>query len=72
MDIKAKIEELAEKIMKDTKLRKQFKTEPIKAIEELVGVDLPDEMMEKIVKGVQAKISADQVSDALGKLKKLF
>ena len=72
MDIKEKIEELAEKILKDKTLQEQFKKEPVKAVEKLLGVDLPDDVVEKIVKGVQAKLSADQVSDALGKLKKLF
>ena len=72
MDIKEKSEEIAEKILKDDALQKQFKKEPVKAIEKLLGVDLPDDVVEKIVKGVQAKISIDTVSDAVGMLKKLF
>lgn len=72
MDIKKTIEELAEKIMKDDSLQAQFKKEPVKALEKLLGVDLPDDVVEKLVKGVQAKISVDKVSDAVGALKKLF
>lgn len=72
MDIKEKIEEIAEKILKSNSLQEQFKKDPVKAVEKLLGVDLPDEIIEKIVKGVQAKVSLDQVSDVVGKLKKLF
>ena len=71
-DIKEKIEELAEKIMKDTALQAQFKKDPVKAAEKLLGVDLPDDVIEKVVEGVQAKISVDKVSGAVDALKKLF
>ena len=71
-DIKGKIEELTEKIMKDSALQAQFKKDPVKAVEKLLGVDLPDDVLEKIVKGVQAKVSVDKVSGAVDALKKLF
>ena len=66
------IEELAEKIMKDTALQAQFKKDPVKAVEKLLGVDLPDDVIDKVVKGVQAKVSVDKVSGAVDALKKLF
>ena len=72
MDIKAKIEELVEKIKKNPALRKKFNTEPVKVVEELVGIDLPDELIEKVVDGVKAKITMDKVGDALGALGGLF
>lgn len=72
MDIKAKITELVEKIKSDKKLQAQFKEDPIKAVESLLGVDLPDDMVEKVVDGVKAKLTADKLSDGLGALKKLF
>ena len=72
MDIKAQIESIVEKIQKDSALQAQFKKDPVKAVEKLLGVDLPDDMLEKIVDGVKAKISLDKVDDALGALKKLF
>ena len=71
-DIKEKIEELDEKIMKDTALQAQFKKDPVKAVEKLLGVDLPDDVIDKVVKGVQAKVSVDKVSGAVDALKKLF
>lgn len=66
MDIKAKIEEIVEKIKSDPALREQFTKEPVKAIEKLIGIDLPDEQIEKIVDGVKAKISLDSITDKLG------
>ena len=71
-DIKEKIEELAEKIMKDSALQAQFTKDPVKAVEKLLGVDLPDDVIDKVVKGVQAKVSVDKVSGAVDALKKLF
>ena len=72
LDIKAEIKKLVDKIQDDPKLMEQFKTEPIKAVEKLLGVDLPDDVIEKIVAGVKAKLSVDKLSDAAGLLKKLF
>lgn len=72
MDIKAKITELVEKIKTDKELQAQFKADPIKAVEKLLGVDLPDDTVAKIVDGVKAKMTADKLADGLGALKKLF
>ena len=72
MDIKAKINEIVEKIQKNPALLKKFQTEPVKVVEELVGIDLPDELIEKVVEGVKAKITMDKVGDALGAISGLF
>ena len=74
MDINVKeiITELVEKISKDAELQALFKKDPIKAVEKLLNVDLPDDLVEKVVDGVKAKLTADKVGDALGALKKLF
>ena len=72
MDIKEEIEKIVEKVQKDDVLRAQFKKDPIKAVEKVLGVDLPDDVIEKIVAGVKAKISIDKVSDVADVLKKLF
>ena len=72
MDIKELIEKAVKKIQSDDALQAQFKKDPIKALEKLLGVDLPDDVMEKVVAGVKAKLSIDDLSDAVGILKKLF
>ena len=72
MDIKSKIQELVEKIQKDPQLRAAFKENPVKAVETLLGVDLPDDVVNQIVEGVKAKITLDKAGELLGGLKKLF
>ena len=72
MDIKEKIEELVKKLTSDKKLLEKFEKNPVKVVEELIGVDLPDDMINKIIDGVKAKISLDKVGDALGALGSLF
>ena len=72
MDIKEKVTEIVEEIAKNPDLRKQFEEEPIKAVEKVLGVDLPDDVIEKIIAGVKAKITVDNVSDIAGAIKKLF
>lgn len=72
MDIKAKINELVEKIKGDKALLSKFKADPIKTIEELIGIDLPDDKIEQLVEGIKAKIAIDDIGDKLGKLGGLF
>lgn len=72
MDIKEKISEVVEKITSDKALMAKFKTDPIGAVEGILGIDLPDDIMEKIVDGVKGKITLDKAKDALEGLKKLF
>ena len=68
MDIKAKINELVEKIKNDPSLTANFQKDPIGTVEKLIGVDLPDDQIQGIVSGIKAKIDMDK----LGGLGKLF
>lgn len=68
MDIKAKIEELVDKIKGDKDLLAKFKDEPIKTVEGIIGIDLPDDQLGKLVDGIKAKISLDSIGDKLGGL----
>ncbi|MBO5164893.1 MAG: hypothetical protein J6B75_10740 [Ruminococcus sp.] len=74
MDIKEKIEELVSKVKDDKEFGKKFKESPVKAVESVIGVDLPDDQIEKIISGVKAKVSFDDLGDKIGgifdKLKK--
>ena len=70
--IKKKAEELVKKITSDKNLLKKFEKDPVKVIEELVGMDMPDDMIEKLIDGIKAKINLDKVGDALGALGGLF
>ena len=68
MDIKAKIEELVAKIKSDKSLGDKFQKDPIGTVEGLIGVDLPNDQIEKIVDGIKAKINLDKLGGALGGL----
>jgi len=72
MDIKAKIEEVVEKVKSDKDIQENFKKNPIKTVEELAGIDLPDDQIEKIVDAVKAKVSLDSLGEKLGGLGSLF
>ena len=68
MDIKAKIEEIVEKVKADPDFAKDFQADPVKAVEKILGVDLPDDTVNKVIDGVKAKVSFDDVKDKLGGL----
>ena len=68
IDIKAKIDEVVNKVKSDSNFADKFKNEPVKAVEEVLGVDLPDDMVNKVIDGVKAKINVGGVMDKLGGL----
>lgn len=72
MDLKAKIGEITDKIKNDPSLKEKFTKDPERAIEKLLGVDIPDGAVDKVIEGVKAKLTADKLSGAAGALKKLF
>lgn len=72
MGVFDQVKDAVEKITKDEALMKEFKSDPVKAIEKVTGKDLPDGALDKIADGVKAKITADKAGDVLGSIKKLF
>lgn len=72
IDIKAKIDELTARLQKDPALLQSFQKEPVKTLEGLIGVDLPDDQLQPLVTGVKAKLAASDLGSKLGGLKKLF
>ena len=68
MDIKAKIDEVVNKVKSDESFADKFKSEPVKAIEEVLGVDLPDDVINNVIDGVKAKVDFDGIADKLGGL----
>ena len=71
-DIKQQIKQVVEKVTKDEKLMEQFKKDPVKAVESVIGVDLPDDVINKVIDGVKAKISVDKLGGIADSIKKLF
>ncbi len=68
MDIKAKIDELVDKIKNDDALQAEFKENPVKALEKLTGKDLPDDKIDAVIDGIKAKLAAGDVVEKLGGL----
>ena len=71
MDIKNEINKIIDKIKNDKKFASKFKDNPIKAVEGVIGVDLPDKEIEKVVTAVKTKLKLDE-SGITDKLKGLF
>lgn len=72
MDIKEKIEEIVAKVKADKNLKEKFEKNPVKVVEDILGIDLPDELIEKVIEGAKAKLSADMVGDIASKIGGLF
>lgn len=72
MDIKEQISKIVEEISKNPNIKEQFEKEPVKVIEKVLGIDLPDAVVEQVINGVKAKLTAETVSDVADALKKLF
>ncbi len=62
-----KLKDAVEKLTKDQATQDAFKKDPIKTIEETIGVDLPDEQVKAIIKVVEEKIAGN--GDILDKIK---
>ena len=71
-DIKNMAEELVEKIQSNPQLLKEFKEKPVQVLEKLMGIDLPDDQIEKLVELIKAKIDLDKAGELLKGLGGLF
>lgn len=72
MDIKKIIEDLIAKIKDDKDFGTKFKKDPVKAVESVVGVDLPDDQINQIIDGIKAKVNLDDIGEKLGGLSGLI
>lgn len=64
-DIKAKVEEIVDKLKGDDDLMTLFKKNPIAALEKITGLDLPDDKIDAVIDAVKAKIGLDGIGDKL-------
>ena len=68
MDIKAMATDLVEKIKENPALLTQFRKDPVKVVETLLGMDLPDDQIRKLAELIKAKIDLDKAGALLGGL----
>ena len=60
MDINA-IKDAVEKLTKDEGTKEAFRQDPVKAVESIIGIDLPDEMVEKVITAAKAKLEGSDI-----------
>ena len=66
-DLKKKVEDIINKVSKDKDFAKKFQKDPVSAVESVLGVDLPNDTINKIIDGVKAKMTADTAKSMLNK-----
>ena len=71
-EIMEKIDKAVDELKSNKNLLDQFDKEPVKVIEKLVGMDFPDEQVEKVIDAIKAKLKVDDLGDVLGLVGKLF
>lgn len=72
MDIQAKVEEIVKKLLSDKTLMDKFEKNPVSVVEQLIGIDLPDQQINQVIDGIKAKLKLDKAAGMLGGLGKLF
>lgn len=69
--LKEMIDKVVDKVKEDSDFAKKFQDEPVKALESVLGVDLPDDKINEVIAAVKTKIKLDD-SKIVDKLKGLF
>ena len=72
MDIKAKIDEIVAKIKDDPSALANFQNDPVKTVEGIAGVDLPEDQINPIIEGIKAKLAGGALSGLTDKIGGLF
>ncbi|MDE7016895.1 MAG: hypothetical protein K2P65_04865 [Lachnospiraceae bacterium] len=72
MDLKGQINKIVEEVSNNPNIKEEFEKEPVKVIEKVIGIDLPDDVVMNIIDGVKAKLTIDSVSKAADTLKGIF
>ena len=63
MDIQKIINDVIAKLKDDDQLLANFKSNPTKVLEKLVGVDLPDDKIDPIIDSIMAKLKIDDLAE---------
>ena len=62
------VQQLIKKAKDNPQLLDQLTKHPTKTIEQLIGVDLPDEQVDEIIKKVLGQLSTNKIGDVLSGL----
>lgn len=72
MDIGKIVDQIVEKLKADPALLSKFKQDPVKTLETLSGIDLPDSGTSAVAAAVKAKLGDNDIASTLGALGGLF
>ena len=72
MDIKATIDQVVTKLKSDPSMMDNFQKDPVKTVEGIAGVDLPDDQINPVIEGIKAKIGGGVLSGIKDKIGGLF
>ncbi|MBR2131698.1 MAG: hypothetical protein IJ955_04020 [Oscillospiraceae bacterium] len=64
-NIKKMVEDVLEKLQKNPELLEKFQEDPVATLEKVLGVDLPDDQVEKLVDGIKASMDLDKLGGML-------
>jgi len=71
-DIKELIEKVVDKLEEKGITLEKFMENPVKILEDILGVDLPDDKIDALIDGIKLKLGADKAKNVLGALGGLF
>ena len=73
MDIQKIITDVVAKLKADPALLKNFAADPVKTLESLTGIDLPDDQINAVIDGIKGKIDLGGVDlkEATGLIDKI-
>lgn len=73
MDIQKIITDVVAKLKADPSLLKNFAADPVKTLESLTGIDLPDDQINAVIDGIKGKIDLGGVDlkEATGLIDKI-
>ena len=71
-NLKEKIEEIVKKIQNDKNISNEFKKNPIGTVEKLIGIDLSDNEIMKVVDAVKTKLTVDNAKGLFDNVKNLL
>ena len=69
--VKDKAEDILKEINSNPQLIEEFKKDPIKTIEKLIGIDLPDDTIKQIIASVKENITAEDAGELLAAINKI-
>lgn len=68
MDVNA-IKDAVLKLSQDEKSKAAFAANPVQAVESLLGVDLPDELVNTIINATKEKLAGKDINDVINAVK---